>query len=369
MSTRAPAHIEALEVFVDVLSQEQTAQRPDAFYSRLCEAVCRLTSMDRAVIFRYDSAERRVRAAGAHPVELADALNQGVTIEAAPIAQRAIAQDRVLEAWDDDLDDELPAGYARSLGVSHIVCTPMVAAGRSIGVIISDRSRAAPQLTTAERGLLWTLGKTAALAAIARIATSHAEKAKQLEQRIDMAREIHDRVVQRLFGISLALSGEQPLPDDARQRCAGELQLALSDLRTVVQRPLGRAPRPTRTRLTDELARLAREHPDLRLELSHCDASQLPAHLEPLAQSVLVEAIRNAHKHAAPTRVTVALERLEQAWELTITNDGIDGRPRQTGMGLRLAAFEALQAGGVLEFGQHGAGMWKVRLLVPDERH
>jgi signal transduction histidine kinase len=367
MSMRAPAHIEALEVFVDVLSQEQAAQRPDAFYSRLCEAICRLTSMDRAVIFRYDGAERRVRAAGAHPGRLAAALDKVVTIESAPIARRALAEDRVLEAWDD-LDDELPAGYARSLGVTHIVCTPMIAAGRSIGVIISDRSQSAPALTDAERDLLWTLGKTAALAAIARIATSHAEKAKQLEQRIDMARELHDRVVQRLFGISLALSGSQPLPFEARARCAKELQLALTDLRTVVQRPLGRAPRPTQARLTDELARLAREHPDLRLELTRGDPRLLPADLEPLAQSVLVEAIRNAHKHAAPTRVTVALERLEQAWQLTITNDGVDGRARQTGMGLRLAAFEALQAGGVLEFGERDDGLWQVRLLVPDER-
>ena len=39
---------------------------PESFYSSLCEAVCRLTSMDRAVIFRYDEAHRRVRAAGAY---------------------------------------------------------------------------------------------------------------------------------------------------------------------------------------------------------------------------------------------------------------------------------------------------------------
>ena len=42
----------------------------DAFYSSLCEAVCRLTSMDRAVIFRYDEARRRVRAAGAYGIDL-----------------------------------------------------------------------------------------------------------------------------------------------------------------------------------------------------------------------------------------------------------------------------------------------------------
>jgi hypothetical protein len=35
-------------------------------------------------------------------------------------------------------------------------------------------------------------------------------------------------------------------------------------------------------------------------------------------------------------------------------------------MGLRLAALEALQSGGVVEFGQRGPGRWQVRLVVPD---
>jgi hypothetical protein len=34
-------------------------------------------------------------------------------------------------------------------------------------------------------------------------------------------------------------------------------------------------------------------------------------------------------------------------------------------MGLRLAAFEALQHGGVVDFGAPEAGRWRVRLVVP----
>jgi hypothetical protein len=34
-------------------------------------------------------------------------------------------------------------------------------------------------------------------------------------------------------------------------------------------------------------------------------------------------------------------------------------------MGLRLAAFEALESGGIVEFGPAGAGRWRVRLTVP----
>ena len=67
----------------------------------------------------------------------------------------------------------------------------------------------------------------------------------QLEQRIDLARELHEGVIQRLFGVSMALDGDGELPASARRRCAEETQAALTDLRAALQRPLGRAPRAT----------------------------------------------------------------------------------------------------------------------------
>ena len=40
-------------------------------------------------------------------------------------------------------------------------------------------------------------------------------------------------------------------------------------------------------------------------------------------------------------------------------------RAASTGVGLRLAALEALQAGGLVEFGEREPGTWQVRLVVP----
>ena len=75
-------------------------------------------------------------------------------------------------------------------------------------MIFADRGGSRFELTDAERHALWTLGKTAALAASVRIATSQQGRARLLQARIDLAREIHERVVQRLFGVSLALGSE-----------------------------------------------------------------------------------------------------------------------------------------------------------------
>ena len=71
MDAAAPAvRIDALDMFVELLAQVEDDASSDAFYSRLCEATCALTSMDRAVIFRYDEVRRRVRAAGAYGIDL-----------------------------------------------------------------------------------------------------------------------------------------------------------------------------------------------------------------------------------------------------------------------------------------------------------
>ena len=93
----------------------------------------------------------------------------------------------------------------------------------------------------------------------------------------------------------------------------------------------------------------------------------VPPPLEPLAQSVLAEAVRNAHKHADPTHVTVRIGRVDGTFVLEVANDGVTGSGHRAGMGLRLAAMEALQFGGVVEFGQREPGTWQVRLVVPDE--
>ncbi len=103
------------------------------------------------------------------------------------------------------------------------------------------------------------------------------------------------------------------------------------------------------------------------MTLDEGDASIVPPQFESLAQSVLAEAVRNAHKHADPTRVGVRLRRGDGAFVMEVANDGARGRARTTGMGLRLVGFEALRSGGVVEYGPAGGDGWQVKLVVPDD--
>jgi signal transduction histidine kinase len=104
---------------------------------------------------------------------------------------------------------------------------------------------------------------------------------------------------------------------------------------------------------------------DATVEIDWPRGVSVPGDLEPLAQSVLAEARRNITKHAAPSLVKVAVSRDADTFALEVRNDGArDGAPG-AGMGLRLAAFEALQQGGVVEFGRSDPDAWRVRLVVP----
>jgi signal transduction histidine kinase len=358
--------MDALDVIVELLAQVDAGT---GFYDRLCAALCRLASVERAVLMLYDDARQLVVPVGSHGIDQSLLAEVYGTLEETPIAQVAFAEDRVVEVTGD-LERWLPARYAHFGGVETLTCTPVSAGGRWLGVIIADRGGGRFQLTDDERHAMWTLGKTAALAASVRIATSQQDRARLLQSRIDLAREIHERVVQRLFGVSLVLGSEHGLSDEARRRCIDEMGEALADLRDALERPLAPPSIDTGATLREELTRLGRHYKDLPLELDWEEGVEVPDELEPLAQSVLAEALRNADKHAQPTRVRVHVARSNGAFVLEVRNDGVgrDGAgpgSRGTGMGLRLAAVEALQRGGVVEFGREDGDEWRVRLVLP----
>lgn len=357
-------------MFVDLLSEIESDTTSSEFYHRICEAICRLTTMRRAAIFLYDVGRQRVRAVGSHGISYTRLAQLRPTLDQAPIAQRALLEDRVIVVHSDEIERQVPADYATLLGITSLVCTPLAAAGHQYGIIAADRGGGDFELSDGERHLMWTLGKTAALAATARRATRQQERTRRLGERIDLAREIHERVMQRLFGVSLVLSAQTPLTDEQRERCRTEMVEALADLRSALERPLAPVAIETGTTLRAEIVRLTRES-GLPVKLEWPTGVEVPRRLEGVAQSVLAEALRNASKHATPAHVDVAVARDEDTFSLEIRNDGVDRAGSSgagSGMGLRLAAFDALAHGGFVEFGADKGSDppgWRVRLVVP----
>ncbi len=366
-----PARTDALDVIVELLAEldQEPGSGGRDFYDRLCAALCRVVAMERASLLLYDEARQLVVPIGSHGIEPGILEDIYGTLEETPIAQVALSEDRVVEVTGE-LERWVPERYARIGGVETLTCTPVSAGGRWLGVVFADRGGGRFTLAEDERHALWTLGKTAALAASVRIATSQQGRARLLQARIDLAREIHERVVQRLFGVSLVLGSEGALAEDVRRRCADEMRAALTDLRDALARPLAPPSLDTGATLREELARLGRHYKELPLELEWEPGVEVPDDVESLAQSVLAEALRNADKHADPTSVRVRVGAADGTFVLEVRNDGAGAHARATrgaGMGLRLAAAEALGRGALVEFGPEGSDSseWRVRLVVP----
>src|SRR3954447_26027984 len=121
--TEPSVRIDALETFVGLLSRVEADPSTDDFYSRLCEATCRLADMDGAVIFRYDGARRRVRAAGAYGIDIETFENAQVTVETVQVARDSLVEDRVIEL-SSGLAEGVPDEYRTLIRESTLVCTP-----------------------------------------------------------------------------------------------------------------------------------------------------------------------------------------------------------------------------------------------------
>jgi signal transduction histidine kinase len=356
-------------VLVGLLAELDEATESGVFYDRVCQSVVTLTSMKRAVLLLHDETYRSVIPVGASGVSPELMKRIGGTIDETPIAQQALEEDRVVEVnvngAADDLAEHVPARYAELPESSYLSCTPISAARRWLGVIFADREGEDFPLDDGERETMMTLGRLAALTASVEHSTEQRESERRLAERVELTRDLHENAIQRLFGVALAIGSEEELSKTERRRCQEELRSVVADLRNALTRPLETPAKPTKACLGELLDRLVERRPELRVDWA--DGVAVPADLEPVAQLVLNEALRNVDRHAKPNAIDVRIASDGETFILSIENDGAgDGRStRGSGLGLRLAALEALRYEGLVEFGSAGEDRWKVRLVVP----
>lgn len=364
---------DALGVFVRAMSGlEQATPDSATFWDRMCEAVCGTVQVDRAVLLLYDEGRRRVRPVGTYRFDGDQIRPEGVGIEDAPLSRVALEQDRVIDTLDDTTRETAVSPDLANLPEGDLAYVPIIAGGFWYGVMIVEHNNGEP-LPSADRDALWIAGKVVAFAAEARRATRAQEHARQLSARLLLARQVHEQVIQRLFGVGLVLASSEPLEGEGRERARMEVEAAQADLRQMLHGPELHVAPPTALRLWEEIERLRRAHDSIELLSELEEGVEVPEPFESLAQSVLGEAVRNALKHGRPTVLHVTLARKgEDAIAMTVDSDGADEADGSRtggsgGLGLRLAAVEALQAGGLLEFGAQGENGWRVRLLLPAE--
>jgi signal transduction histidine kinase len=366
IATAAPApRAGTVEVLVGLLAELDQATESGVFYERVCKAVCSLTTMRRAALLLHDDTYRAVIPMGSYGVDPDLVMRIEGTLDETPIARRALEEDRVVEV-SGSLRGHVPARYAELADTPTITCTPISAARRWLGVIFADRGGEDFALDEGERETMLTLGRLAALTASVEHSTEQRENERRLAERVELTRDLHENAIQRLFGVVLALGSDRGLSAQERRRCQEELRTVVGDLRHALTRPVGLTPsRSSQKSLAQMLVRLKDRRPELEVDWE--EGLEVPADLEPVAQSVLTEALRNADRHSEPSRIEISVSSDGDTFTLAVENDGTgDGKSTKGGgLGLRLAALEALRYEGLVEFGAVPGNRWRVRLVVP----
>ncbi len=356
-----------IDVLVGLIESIDDPERPGRLADRICEGVCQMTSLTRAVMFLHEKTLGISRPVGWHGVDESVIASVAATLDEMPLAQRVLAEDRVIEV-SRNLEFELPARYAGMAGITTITCAPVAAGENWYGVIVADQGGEHYSLSEEDHRRVHTLGRLAAMASTVEHSTMSRERTRSLDARIGLMRDIHDRVVQRLFGLGLALGSEGELSPEEQRRCGEEVTSVLAQLREALASPV--APRErVQDRPVREVAEWYAQSPKVRLDWEQ--GLEIPARLDSLVQSALIEGMRNAGRHAEGGRIEIIVAARDDAIVVEVVNEiaagetGANGSSRGGGIGLRLLTLEALQHDALIEFGPVGDGQWRLRLLAP----
>lgn len=183
--------------------------------------------------------------------------------------------------------------------------------------------------------------------------------------RLELASEIHDRVIPPLQGATIALEGGG-LSESELRALAREISDALADLRAALAVE-HRGIVGTQRRLDEVVARVRPDHPRLAVQLIGDTTATVSADLEPLVHHFLTEAIANTERHARPSCVDVAVSHTQRTLCVEISNDRVMASTRPAGIGLRLVVEHALQHGALVDYGETSPGRWRTRLVLPIE--
>ncbi|MFI0219195.1 sensor histidine kinase [Streptomyces lydicus] len=216
---------------------------------------------------------------------------------------------------------------------------------------------------------------------------AHAVVSARREQRLEVARDLHDFVAHEVTGIVLEAQAAQlgdASPAETRAllqriekaglRALDSMDQTVTTLREADGRKWGEPP-PTRLYGLADLPELVGRFSsmaaaEVALSLEDEVAGTLSREAEDTAYRVVLEALTNVRRHAPQAgRVEVFAGRTaDRAVEIAVADDAGPGAPAGTrqGGGTGLAGLEERVGalGGRLEAGPHGPG-WRVRCLLP----
>jgi GAF domain-containing protein len=237
---------------------------------------------------------------------------------------------------DAATDPRMISALARSYG--PIMLLPLQSGGRVLGALVTPRARGERPFTEAERTLAIQFASQAALALMMAEAQRDRERLAVYEDRDRIARDLHDLVIQRLFATGMMLESAQrgsPVPEVRHGvgNAVDELDVTIQEIRTAIfalQQGPAEAPSGLRTRVLREINMAA---VPLGFKPAHRFVGAVDTTVGDLTGKNLIAALRealsNAFRHAAATRIEVVVDATatlpdgRPGVRLTVADDGV----------------------------------------------
>jgi len=193
------------------------------------------------------------------------------------------------------------------------------------------------------------------------------------EERLSIAREVHDVVAHSLAMINVQASVGAHVadrrPEEAKQALLAIKEAshtALADLRAtlaVLRSGEGKAPAPSLSRLTELTEPTTAA--GLPVEVDG-EPGELPAPVDSAAYRIVQESLTNAVRHARDvSRITVRFAREDGSIEVVVRDDGSGSVDPGSGNGLRGMRERAEALGGTLTAGSRPGGGFEVKAVLP----
>ena len=254
--------------------------------------------------------------------------------------------------------------------MSSFLGVPICSRGDVIGAFYLTDKEAAPTFSDDDERLIAMLAAHAAIAIDNARLYERARELSVIEERNRLARDLHDSVVQKLFGIVLTAQSAATLldrsADGARtevERLQALAQEAIAELRSLVfqLRPAAIETEGLAAALAKHVDVLERVH-RLPIAFEQTGDPRLRPGVDEELFKVAQEALHNALRHAQARQVRVRLDERPDAVALSVADDGRGFDPdapalRSRSLGLTSMEERAHGLGGTLRIGSApGAG-------------
>jgi signal transduction histidine kinase len=228
---------------------------------------------------------------------------------------------------------------------------PIVARGTVVGAFYLTDKEAAPEFSLEDQELIEMLAPHAAVAMENARLYERSRELSIVEERNRLARELHDSLVQKLFGVVLAAQSAGTLLDRDTDAARGQVEhlQELAHEAVVELRSLVFQLRPAEIG-TEGLGAALRKHVDLLRRAHRADIAlqvtgspRLRAGVDEEVFRIAQESLQNALRHSRADRIEVRLDESPGGLALAVVDDGVGFEPDEAGLRSRRLGLTSME--------------------------